>query len=75
MVGVVFAFIFNKQTLPKKKYAWQKEDYDPSNDPFMKNFDEDGNFIETKTDVEDVTKTKTNVNYILKKKSKRENDI
>ena len=42
----------------------------------MKNFDEDGNFIETKTDVEDITQTTTNVNYILKKKkSKRENDL
>ena len=76
LVGVVFAFIFNKQSLPNKKYAWQKEDYDPSNDPFMKNFDEDGNFIETKRDVEDVIQTTTNVNYILKKKkSKRENDL
>ena len=42
----------------------------------MKNFDEDGNFIETKIDVEDITQTTTNVNYILKKKkSKRENDL
>ena len=76
IVGIIFALIFNKQTLPVKKYVWENEDYNPENDPFMRNFDEDGNFIETKTDVEDVTQTTTNVNYILKKKkSKRENDL
>ena len=47
IVGIIFALIFNKQTLPVKKYVWQNEDYNPDDDPFMKNFDEDGNFIET----------------------------
>ncbi len=47
MVGIIFAFIFNKQTLPVKKYVWENEDYIPENDPFMRNFDDDGNFIET----------------------------
>ena len=46
IVGIIFALIFNKQTLPVKKYVWQNEDYNPEEDPFMKNFDEDGNFIE-----------------------------
>ena len=74
MVGVVFAFIFNKQTLPKKKYAWQKEDYDPSNYPFMRNFDEDGNFIDTKADAIDEAQTTPTVNYVLKKKKLRKED-
>ena len=74
MVGVVFAFIFNKQTLPKKKYAWQKEDYDPSNDPFMRNFDEDGNFIDTKADAIDEAQTTPTINYVFKKKKLRKED-
>ena len=76
MVGVVFAFIFNKQTLPKKKYAWQKEDYNPNDDPFMRNFDEDGNFIDTKADATDEAQTTPTINYVLKKqKLKREDDL
>ena len=76
MVGVVFAFIFNKQTLPKKKYAWQKEDYNPNDDPFMRNFDEDGNFIDTKADAIDEAQTTPTINYVLKKKKlKKEDDL
>lgn len=67
IVGVAFAFIFNKESLPKKKYAWQKEDYDPEDDPFMRNFDEDGNFIETDSDLKDLKENATSINYILKK--------
>jgi membrane associated rhomboid family serine protease len=74
MVGILFAFIFNKQSLPKKKYAWQKEDYDPNNDPFMRNFDEDGNFIETDPDPKDLKENTTTINYILKKKKTKEED-
>lgn len=74
MVGVIFAFIFNKQSLPKKKYAWQKEDYNPEDDPFMRNFDEDGNFIETDPDLKDLQEKTTTVNYILKKKKPKGED-
>ena len=74
MVGVIFAFIFNKQTLPKKKYAWQKEDYNPEDDPFMRNFDEDGNFIETDPDLKNLQEKTTTVNYILKKKKPKGED-
>jgi len=74
MVGVIFAFIFNKQSLPKKKYAWQKEDYNPEDDPFMRNFDEDGNFIETDPDLKNLQENKTTVNYILKKKKPKGED-
>lgn len=28
-------------------YDWQKPDFDPAEDPFMKHFDEDGNFVNT----------------------------
>lgn len=28
-------------------YDWQKPDFDPQNDPFMKHFDENGNFVNT----------------------------
>ena len=69
IVGIIFALIFNKQTLPVKKYIWQNEDYNPDDDPFMKNFDEDGNFIETvsETEIVEPQKEPSSINYIFKK--------
>ena len=44
-VGLLFAFIFKGVPLENKKYEWQKEDFEPENDPFLKQFDENGNFV------------------------------
>ena len=74
IVGIIFALIFNKQTLPVKKYVWQNEDYNPDDDPFMKNFDEDGNFIETVSETETIESQKepSSINYIFKKSISKE---
>ena len=74
IVGIIFALIFNKQTLPVKKYVWQNEDYNPDDDPFMKNFDEDGNFIETvsETEIVESQKEPSSINYIFKKSISKE---
>ncbi|CAM3289083.1 rhomboid family intramembrane serine protease [Aequorivita lipolytica] len=45
-VGLLFAFLFKGNPIENKKYEWEKESYNPENDPFLKQFDEDGNFIE-----------------------------
>lgn len=45
-VGFVFALIFRKNPVEEVKYSWQREDYDPTVDPFLQQFDDDGNFIE-----------------------------
>jgi len=48
LTGLLLA-IFIKTPIPvSKKYAWEKEDYDEEEDEFLKHFDADGNFIETK---------------------------
>ena len=81
LVGIAFAFVFNKQTLPVKKYAWEKENYNPEEDPFMKNFDDDGNFIENQPITEEEDKiqatprpiTPITIKYILKASKKEEN--
>ena len=74
IVGIIFALIFNKQTLPVKKYVWQNEDYNPDDDPFMKNFDKDGNFIETisETEVIEPQIESTSIKYIFKKSITKE---
>jgi membrane associated rhomboid family serine protease len=54
LTGLIFAFIFRKEIAKPKKFAWELEDYNIDNDPFLKHFDENGNFIElTKNGTED----------------------
>ncbi len=47
MVGFLFSFLFRGVPLENKKYEWEKEDFNEDNDPFIQQFDEDGNFIGT----------------------------
>jgi membrane associated rhomboid family serine protease len=46
ITGFLFALFFKKRIAKPKKFAWEDEDYDDSNDPFLRHFDENGNFIE-----------------------------
>ena len=46
IVGFVFALLFRKSIAKPKKYKWEEEDYNEEDDPFLKHFDENGNFIE-----------------------------
>jgi membrane associated rhomboid family serine protease len=47
IVGLLFALIFRKSIAKPKKYAWEHDDYNEDDDPFLRHFDENGNFIET----------------------------
>lgn len=47
IVGFLFALIFRKNPIEKLVYEWEKPDFDPKEDEFLKHFDDDGNFIET----------------------------
>ncbi|AYN69010.1 rhomboid family intramembrane serine protease [Euzebyella marina] len=45
LMGLIFALLL-KGTLPlKKKYDWEREDYDEESDEFLQQFDDEGNFI------------------------------
>lgn len=75
IAGFVFALYFRKSIAKPKKYAWEHEDYNEENDPFLKHFDEDGNFIEHVE--EEVTEEKTEeeqspprITYHFKRKPK-----
>ncbi|MBD0834308.1 rhomboid family intramembrane serine protease [Aestuariibaculum suncheonense] len=46
ITGLLFAFIFKKSIAKPKKYVWEQPDYNEDDDPFLKHFDENGNFIE-----------------------------
>ena len=67
LIGLCFALIFRKEIAKPKKYVWEQEGYDESNDPFLKHFDEDGNFIEHVEPEEDIEQTQS-IRYIYKKR-------
>ena len=46
ITGFLFSLIYRKPIALPEKYAWQEPDYNEDNDPFLKHFDEHGNFIE-----------------------------
>jgi membrane associated rhomboid family serine protease len=46
IIGILLALLFKKNTPINKVYKWENEDYDNTDDPFLNQFDKDGNFIE-----------------------------
>ena len=62
ITGLLFALIFKKEIAQPKKYIWEQENYNEDEDPFLKHFDENGNFIESLEKEEDLP----TVNYTYK---------
>ena len=70
IVGFVFALLFKKSIAKPKKYKWEEEDYNEDDDPFLKHFDENGNFIEHIKESSEIVEEKPNkiiINYQFKK--------
>ena len=59
IVGLVFALFFRKSIAKPKKYKWEEDDYNEDDDPFLRHFDENGNFIETLEESPDVIEEKS----------------
>lgn len=68
IVGFLLALIFKKSIVKPKRYAWEEDDYNEDEDPFLKHFDENGNFIEHIETPEAEEQPK--VNYIYKEDNK-----
>lgn len=48
ITGFLLSYFIKTQDYQKPiKYDWEQPDFDPSQDPFMKHFDENGNFVPT----------------------------
>ncbi|MCX7547878.1 rhomboid family intramembrane serine protease [Xanthomarina sp. F1114] len=80
VTGLLFAIIFKKQIASPKKYAWEEADYNEEEDPFLKHFDENGNFIETletetRTDSEAETKPRVNIEIDAENVQNSENEV
>ncbi len=69
ITGFVFALIFRNQIAKPPKYAWEKPDYNEEDDPFMKHFDEDGNFIEH---IEEEAPEEIEIRYEYKENEKKD---
>lgn len=77
-VGLLFAFLFKGVPLENKKYDWERDDFIPENDPFLSQFDENGNFVGQPKKEEIETSeaselTEIKVIYTIKKSSNTEN--
>lgn len=49
-LGVVLGFCFRENSYIPEQYQWEKSAYDPQSDPFMLQFDAEGNFFELPKD-------------------------
>lgn len=72
LVGLFLAFFVKTKIPSTKKYAWEKEDFNEEEDEFLQHFDEDGNFIEKKTDEFSEKNATIEIIYHLKKNKKEE---
>ena len=67
-VGLVFAIIFRADIPKPPKYAWEASNYDETEDPFLQQFDAEGNFIELNTEKEPTTDSAKAFHYTYKEK-------
>ncbi len=65
ITGFLLALFFRNTMLKPKRYDWEMEDYNEDDDPFLKHFDKDGNFIEH---VEADEEEPPVINYTYKKR-------
>ena len=71
--GFVLSLIFRNNIAEAPKYHWEQPDYSEEDDPFMRHFDENGNFIEKlpEDEVED-DQGEMEYKYIYKEEPKKE---
>lgn len=64
--GLLLAFTIKVNLPVEKKYEWEKEEYNEEEDPFLKHFDEEGNFVEH-LDKDESENQDIKINYHYKK--------
>jgi len=65
ITGLILAIIIKINAPTPERYDWERDDYDETQDEFLKHFDEDGSFIERPQKMEEDS---TKVIYHYKKK-------
>jgi hypothetical protein len=67
LVGLVMAIRYKTPDyVADIQYPWEKPEFNPEEDPFMKHFDEEGNFVNTPAPEEEVSTehATTDLNYV-----------
>lgn len=65
ITGFFFAIRFKTPDYKKDiQYNWEKPDFNPAEDPFMKHFDENGNFVNTPKEEEILENSSIVTNYV-----------
>ena len=72
ITGLFLALVLRTELPPVQKYAWEDEKFTDEEDDFMKHFDEDGNFIESREDPSD--EAKLEIRYHYKRSQKDRSD-
>jgi len=76
ITGLVLALVIKAEIPSPKKFDWEHENYNEDGDEFLKHFDEEGNFIETKENAiqQDTDSLKINYQYRPNEKRKTSED-
>ncbi len=72
ITGLLLAVVLKTALPPVQKFAWEKEGFKEEEDDFMKHFDEDGNFIESREEPADEDALKIRYHYKRSPKDKPE---
>ncbi|WP_054558145.1 rhomboid family intramembrane serine protease [Croceitalea dokdonensis] len=70
LVGLVLAKVIPTRLPSPQRYQWEKEDFNEDDDPFLKHFDADGNFMETGQEQDPDDKTEIIYHYKKNPKTK-----
>lgn len=70
LTGLFLASILQAKVPLPNKYNWEKDDFIAEDDPFLNQFDADGNFIELTPEDDSENGDAMQVNYIFKKDNK-----
>ena len=67
ITGLVLALFVKAKTPELKKFDWERDDYNEEEDEFLKQFDDEGNFIEIPETETHKEETELKINYAYKK--------
>jgi len=68
LVGLIFALIFKTEIPKPPKYVWEDQHYNEAEDPFLQQFDADGNFIESREEENHTSDPALEIRYTFKDK-------
>ena len=70
ITGLFLALVLQAKVPEPRRYDWEKEDFKDDDDPFLNQFDADGNFIELPSEETTEQTDSITVNYIFRKENK-----